>query len=83
MNIIKPLGNSVDIRALASNVGEATVVSVLNTDSSAVIIVNTTTGFDVYIGAGERVLIEKFPSHVLDGTAGLAPIYAAPVAYRG
>ena len=81
-SIIKPTGTSVDIQTGASSVGGATLVSVINTATTVVLVVDTDTGFNVWIGPGERIIMEKDSLSTLDGTAGSSPIYATPIAYK-
>ena len=50
--IIKPVSVAVDLDSAASNVSTATLVSILNTNSGACLIVNSN-GNNFYIGAGE------------------------------
>lgn len=67
--ILKPLSTAVNIQAGASNVSSATLVSVVNTNAGAVLIVNSN-GNTVYIAAGERVMIQKNPTETLQATTG-------------
>ena len=84
--IIHAKSVSVDVNAGVStvpnldNVG-ATLVSLINTHTSAALIAINPDGTNVYVGAGERVVIKKDPAAELDGTAGGAPIWATAVAY--
>ena len=56
--ILKSKGVSVDIQTAANLVGDATIVSVINTNTAPVLIVNSN-GNNLWIAAGERVLIKK------------------------
>ena len=84
--IINPKSVSVDVRAGASSVPNAdsigaSLVSLINTHTSAVIVAINPNGTNVYVGAGERVVIQKDPAAELDGTAGGAPIWATAVGF--
>ena len=79
--IIKPVSVAVDLDSAASDVSEATLVSVLNTNSGACLIVNSN-GSNFYIGAGERVVVKKLPAETLEATTGSsASVWASAVAY--
>lgn len=80
--IIKPLSTAVDIDAAADDVSSATLVSVVNTNTTACLIANSN-GNEIYIAAGERVLIEKLASETLNATTGSsASVWATSVAYK-
>ena len=84
--IINAKSVSVDIRSGVSSVPNgssigASLVSLINTDSSAALVAINPDGTNVYIGAGERVIIQKDPAAELDGTAGGAPIWATAVGF--
>ena len=84
--IIDAKSVSVDINAGVSSVPNpdnigATLVSLINTHTSAALVAINPDGTNVYIGAGERVVIKKDPAAELDGTAGGASIWATAVAY--
>lgn len=84
--IINAKSVSVDVNAGVSSVPNpdnigATLVSLVNTHTSAALIAINPDGTNVYVGAGERVVIKKDPAAELDGTAGGAPIWATAVAY--
>jgi hypothetical protein len=83
MAAIKTIGVSVDIRSAPDTVGNAKRVSLINTHTAGALVVVVSTGHNFYIGAGERVIVEKAASDQLDGGAGGASIWATPVAYRG
>ena len=79
--IIKPVSVAVDLDTAASNVSTATLVSILNTNSSACLIVNSN-GNNFYIGAGERVVVKKLSAETLEATTGSsASVWASAVAY--
>ncbi len=80
--IVKPLSAAVNIQPAASAVSDATLVSVLNTNTGAVLIVNSN-GNTVYIAAGERVMIQKSPTETLQATTGASSaVWATSVAFR-
>ena len=79
--ILKSKGVSVDIQAAANLVGDATIVSVINTNTVPVLIVNSN-GNNLWIAAGERVLIRKEYDETLQATTGAtAEVWATPVGY--
>jgi len=79
--ILKSKGVSVDIQAAANLVGDATIVSVINTNTVPVLIVNSN-GNNLWIAAGERVLIKKEYDETLQATTGAtAEVWATPVGY--
>ena len=79
--IIKPVSVAVDLDSAASNVSSATLVSILNTNSGACLIVNNN-GSNFYIGAGERVVVKKLATETLEATTGSsASVWASAVAY--
>lgn len=79
--IVKPLSAAVNVQAAASDVSDATLVSLVNTNASAVLIVNSN-GNQVYIAAGERVVIQKNPSETLQATTGASSaVWATSVAF--
>ena len=80
--ILKPQGTAVDIQGVASALTNATLVSVVNTNTTAALIVNSN-GSEVYLAAGERVLIEKLPAETLIATTGATTeVWATSVAFR-
>lgn len=82
MAIIKPTGVAADINAGANTVSDASLVSIYNT-GNGFSLVNTATGFNVWIAAGERIVVEKDNTDALDATGGSASVWATPIAYRG
>ena len=79
--IIKPVSVAVDLDSAASNVSSATLVSILNTNSGACMIVNSN-GNNFYVGAGERVVVKKLAGETLEATTGSsASVWASAVAY--
>ena len=79
--IIKPVSVAVDLDSAASNVTSATLVSILNTNSGACLIVNSN-GSNFYIAAGERVVVKKLAAETLEATTGSsASVWASAVAY--
>lgn len=82
MAIIKPTGVAADINAGANTVSDASLVSIYNT-GNGFSLVNAATGFNVWIAAGERIVVEKDNTDALDATGGSASVWATPIAYRG
>jgi hypothetical protein len=79
--IVKPLSTAVNIQSAASSVSEATLVSVVNTNTVPALIVNSN-GNGVYIAAGERMMIQKNPSETLQATTGASTaVWATSVAF--
>jgi len=79
--ILKSKGVSVDIQTAVNLVADATIVSVINTNTVPVLIVNSN-GTNLWIAAGERVLIKKEYDETLHATTGAtAEVWATPVAY--
>ncbi len=79
--IIKPVSVAVDLDSAASNVSSATLVSVVNTNSAACLIVNSN-GNNFYLAAGERVEVKKLPAETLEATTGSsASVWASSVAH--
>jgi len=81
MSILKATGVAVDIHAAPDVVSNARLVSVLNTGTACPLL-NVATGYQLYLAAGERVVIEKAPGDILDGVGGSASIWATPIAYK-
>ena len=75
--ILKLKSTFVDIGTNPGTVDNASVVSVINTTTSPVLI--DVNGNNAYIAAGERVVFEKEPAHVIG--AGAALVYASAIAY--
>lgn len=80
--ILKSKGASVDIQAGANLVGNAALVSVINTNTVAALITNSN-GNDIWIAAGERVVIKKEYDETLiaSGTGVTEEVWATPVGY--
>lgn len=84
--IIKPKGVAVDIAAGVSTVPQldnygATLVSLVNTNNTAVIVVLTQEGTNVAVAASERVVIKKEPATQLDATSASSPVWASAVGF--
>ena len=80
--ILKPNGAAVNIQTAASALSNATLVSVVNTNTAAALIVNSN-GNGVYLAAGERAVIEKEPAETLQATTGATTaVWATSVAFR-
>lgn len=83
--IIKPKGVSVNIVGIATTVADlggvgATLLSVANTQTSPVLIELEPDGTNVYIAAGERVLIQKLATTTITVDSG-DPVYATNVGF--
>jgi len=88
MFIIKPLTTAVDINSGASNVSSSKLVSVLNPGAGAVKITSTPHGdsnyssaSEVYVGAGERIVIKKESDQTLQAD-GSGSVWASGVAFQ-
>lgn len=81
--ILKTKGVSVDIQAGANLVGDAVLVSVINTNTVPTLITNSN-GNNIWIAAGERVEIKKEYDETLvaSGTGVTEPVFATPIAYH-
>ena len=87
---IKPLAEAVDL-ATPSDVGTASIVSVINTNNTAIrLLVAEATAATVWVAAGERVSIEKTPAVVISADDGATPtptavtaatVFATKIAY--
>lgn len=81
--IITPKSAAVDINAGANNVSTAKLVSLVNTNSGACLIVNSN-GNGFYVAGGERVVVEKKAAETLEATTGSsASVWATSVGYLG
>ncbi len=79
--IIKSLSTAVDINTAADDVSSATLVSLVNTNTTACLIVNSN-GNGFYVAAGERVVVHKLAAETLEATTGSsASVWASAVAY--
>lgn len=78
--IIKALTSAVDIAAAADTVSDSNLVSVVNINAAATQIV-VGPGI-VWIGAGERVVIEKGNSETVDAPDVASGVWATGVAFR-
>jgi hypothetical protein len=87
---IKPLSAAVDL-AVASDVDAASIVSVINTNNTAIrLLVAEASAVTVWVAAGERVSIEKTPAVVISADDGATPtpsavtaatVFASKIAY--
>jgi hypothetical protein len=84
---LKPLSLPVDI-ATPNDVNTASVVSVINTNNTAIrVLVAEATPVAIWIAAGERVSIEKTPAVVISADDGAgsaataATVFATQIAY--
>lgn len=70
--VIKPLGNTIDIGTTANNVGNATIVKVVNSGTYATLVfkyANTVQYADVPVAPNESVIVQKAASDLLIGTS--------------
>lgn len=82
--ILKVKSNSTNIGTdgSASTVNDASVVTVLNTGTApSKVTISSTPSTEVYVGAGERVIIEKDKSETLTATVS-AVVYASAIGYN-
>jgi hypothetical protein len=84
--IINAKGVSVNVKAGLSSVPNtdgvgAKLVSLINTHTSAALVAVNPDGTNFYVGAGERVVVQKDPEATIDGTAGGGPIWATAVGF--
>jgi hypothetical protein len=87
---IKPLSTAVDL-ATPSDVDTASIVSVINTNNTAVrLLIAEASAVTVWIAAGERLSIEKTPAVVISADDGATPtptavtaatVFATKIAY--
>ena len=80
-SILKATSVAADINAAPSTLGNATLVSVVNTTAAPTQIIDQGTGNNIYIGAGERVFIEKAADSSLQAPDA-GPVWASAVAYK-
>lgn len=79
--ILKTKGVSVDIQTGASTVADAVLVSIVNINTAAVLIVNSN-GNNIWIAAGERVIMQKEFDETIQATTGATTsVWATPVGY--
>lgn len=80
-SILKPVSVAVDINSAASTVSGSTLVSVVNTTAAPTQVVDQGTGNNIYLGAGERVFIEKASDSSLQAPDA-GPVWATAVSYK-
>tara|TARA_A200000113_G_scaffold2718_1_gene2913 strand:- start:787 stop:1029 length:243 start_codon:yes stop_codon:yes gene_type:complete len=79
--LLKVKGTATDIASTPTDLDNATVCSVVNIHTAAVLIA-LGGGATLYIAAGERVLIEKLPNETIDAPGHSATeIWATSVGY--
>jgi hypothetical protein len=78
--ILKLKSPPVDLDATGNTVNSASVVSIINTNSTFTIITIVSSGYAVHIKAGERVVLEKDPAEELISSE-IAGVYATAIAY--
>jgi hypothetical protein len=84
--IINAKSVSVNVKAGLSSVPDlngngAKLVSLINTHTSAALVAVNPDGTNFYVGAGERVVIQKDSAATIDGTAGGGAIWATAVGF--
>lgn len=78
---VKSTATNIGTGGAPSTVSDASVVSVINTGTApSMITIAGTTSAEVWIAAGERVVIEKEPNATLVATVS-ANVYASAIAY--
>lgn len=80
-SIIKPLANTIDINTVASNVGGATVVKVVNSGTYATLVFKTSANVqyaDIPVASGESVIVQKAATDLLLGSNMKAAAIAWP-----
>ena len=79
---LKSTSTNIGTDGSASTVNDASVVTVLNTGTApSKVTVSSTPSTEVYVGAGERVIIEKDKSETLTATVS-AVVYASAIGYN-
>jgi hypothetical protein len=79
--LIKPLANTIDINTTANNIGNATVVKVVNTGAYATLVfkyANNVQYADVPVANGESVIVQKSATDLLLGSNMKAVAIAYP-----
>jgi len=77
--ILKLKSPPVDLNATGNTVNSASVVSIINTNSTFTIITIVSSGYAVHIKAGERVVLEKDPAEELTSSE-IAGVHATAIA---
>jgi hypothetical protein len=70
-SIIKPLANTIDIDITANNIGNATIVKVVNSGVYATLVfkyANNTQYADIPVASGESVIVQKGATDLLLGS---------------
>ena len=78
--ILKLKSPPVDLDATGNTVNSASVVSIINTNSTFTIITIVSSGYAVHVAAGERVVMEKDPTEELTSSE-IAGVHATAIAY--
>ena len=78
--ILKLKSPPVDLNATGNTVNSASVVSIINTNSTFTIITIVSSGYAVHIKAGERVVLEKDPAEELTSSE-ITGVHATAIAY--
>lgn len=79
--LIKPLANTIDIGTTANNMGNATIIKVVNTSTYASLVfkyANNVQYADIPVAAGESVIVQKGATDLLLGTSMKAVAIAYP-----
>lgn len=80
-SILKPTSVAEDLNAAPTTLGNATLVSVVNATASPNQVIDQGSGNNIYLGAGERVFIEKDAASNLQAPDA-GPVWATAVAYK-
>jgi len=78
--ILKLKSPPVDLTGTGNTVNSASVVSIINTNSTFTIITIVSSGYAVHISAGERVVLEKDPVEELTSSETTG-VHATAIAY--
>jgi len=78
--ILKLKSPPVDLNGTGNTVNSASVVSIINTNSTFTIITIVSSGYAVHISAGERVVLEKDPVEELTSSVTTG-VHATAIAY--
>lgn len=82
MQVIKPLANTINIGSTANNIGNATLVKVVNSGTYASLVfkyANNVQYADIPVASNESVIVQKGATDIIIGTG----MYAASVVTRG
>lgn len=78
--ILKLKSPPVDLNGTGNAVNSASVVSIINTNSTFTLITIVSSGYAVHVAAGERVVLEKDPADELTSSQTTG-VHASAIAY--